>query len=85
MEVLKMPGVNQAQVEEEMRKLAEERTRSFAGDAPLLTRSQTAKIWNRSPGWVKSMQAAGRVPVVSFGNREKVQRAVVIWGLVRGV
>jgi hypothetical protein len=68
-----------------MRKLAEERTRSFAGDAPLLTRSQTAKIWNRSPGWVKAMQAAGRVPVVQFGNGEKVQRAVVIWGLIKGV
>jgi hypothetical protein len=31
------------------------------------------------------MQVTGRVPTVPFGNMEKVQRAVVIIGLVRGV
>jgi hypothetical protein len=80
-----MPRVNQALVEEEMRKLAEERTRSVAGDAPMLSISQTAKIWNRSAAWVKEMQAAGRVPTVPFGNAERVQRATVIWGLVKGL
>lgn len=80
-----MPRVNQDQVEREMRVLAEDRVRSFVGDAPLLTRSQTAKIWNRSPAWVKQMQAAGRVPTVPFGNMEKVPRAVAIIGLVKGV
>ena len=29
------------------------------------------------------MQVAGRVPTVPFGNMEKVQRAVVIIGLVK--
>jgi hypothetical protein len=80
-----MPRVNLAQVEREMRLLAEGRVRSFVGDAPLLTRTQTAKIWNRSPAWVKAMQAAGRVPTVPFGNMEKVPRAVAIIGLVKGV
>jgi hypothetical protein len=80
-----MPRVNQAEVEREMRVIAEDRVRSVAGDAPLLTRSQTAKIWNRSAAWVKSMQVAGRVPTVPFGNMEKVPRAVVIIGLVKGV
>jgi hypothetical protein len=80
-----MSRVNQVQVEQEMRILAEDRVRSFVGDAPLLSRSQTAKIWGRSSSWVKAMQVAGRVPTVPFGNMEKVQRAVVIIGLVRGV
>jgi hypothetical protein len=80
-----MPRVNQDQVEREMRVLAEDRVRSFVGDAPLLTRSQTAKIWSRSPAWVKAMQAAGRVPTVPFGNMQKVPRAVAIIGLVKGV
>jgi hypothetical protein len=80
-----MPRVNQTQVEEEMRKLAEDRVRSFVGDAPMLTRSQTAKIWNRSSAWVKAMQVAGRVPTVPFGNTEKVPRAVAIIGLVKGI
>ncbi len=80
-----MPRVNQAQVEQEMRILAEDRVRSFVGDAPLLTRGQTAKIWNRSPAWVKAMQAEGRVPTVPFGNMEKVPRAVAIIGLIKGV
>ena len=43
-----MPRVKQDQVEQEMRILAEDRVRSFVGDAPLLSRSQTAKIWGRS-------------------------------------
>jgi hypothetical protein len=80
-----MSRVNLAQVETEMRVLAEERTRSIAGDAPLLTRRQTAEVWGKSPAWVKKMQEAGRVPTVPFGPLERVQRAVVIWGLVKGV
>jgi hypothetical protein len=80
-----MPRVNQAQVEAEMRILAEDRVRSFVGDARLLTRSQTAKIWNRSTAWVKAMQVAGRVHTVPFGNMEKVPRVVAIIGLVKGV
>ena len=81
-----MPRVNQAQVEEEMRILAEERSRSVAGDAPMLTRSQTAKIWNRSAAWVKAMQdgwARSHRPVRQYA--EKVPRAVVIIGFVKGV
>jgi hypothetical protein len=84
-EGLSMARVNMAQVETEMRILAEERTRSIAGDAPLLTRRQTAQIWGKSPAWVKKMQAAGRVPTVPFGPMERVPRAVVIIGLVKGI
>jgi hypothetical protein len=68
-----------------MRILAEERTRSIVGDAPMLTRTQTARIWNKSPTWVKAMQAAGRVHTVQFGRWERIPRAAVIIGLVKGV
>ena len=54
-----------------MRILAEDRVRSVAGDAPLLTRSQTAKIWNRSPAWVKAMQvgrARSHRPIRQYGE-----------------
>ena len=80
-----MPSVNAARIEEEMRKLAEERVARFAGDAPMLTRAQTARIWGKSAAWVRAMQAAGRVPTVPFGNMEKVPRAVAIIGLVKGI
>jgi hypothetical protein len=63
-----MPRVNQAQVEEEMRKLAEERTRSVAGDSPMLSIGQAARVWNKSPYWVRKMQTAGRVPTVPWGS-----------------
>jgi hypothetical protein len=80
-----MPRMTLTAVEEEMRILAEERTRSIAGDAPMLTRTQTARIWNKSPAWVGAMQAAGRVPTVPFGRLMAVPRAVVIFGLVKGI
>jgi predicted phosphohydrolase len=80
-----MLRVNLAQVEQEMRILAEERIRSIVGDAPMLTRAQTARVWGKSPAWVKAMQAAGRVPTVPFGHLQKVPRAVAIIGLVKGV
>ena len=80
-----MPRVNLAQIEDEMRILAEERITRMVGDAPMLTRTQLARVWNKSPPWVKAMQAAGRVHVVPFGKRERAPRAVAIIGLVRGV
>ena len=52
-----MLRVNLARLEEEMRKLAEERVRAFAGDAPMLTRAQTARVWGKSAAWVKAMQS----------------------------
>jgi hypothetical protein len=87
-----MLRVNPAQIEAEMRKLeaetlklAEQRVTDIAGDAPTLTRTQLARIWNKSPPWVKAMQAAGRVPTIPFGKREHSPRAVAIMGLVKGV
>ena len=82
---LSMPKVNLAEVEAEMKALAEARVERIAGDAPALTTKQTAEIWNRSPSWVKSMQEAGRVPTIPFGRWEMVPRAVAIIGLVKGV
>ncbi len=64
-----MPRVNLAQVEDEMRILAEERVKTLVGDTPMLSISQTARIWGKSHGWVKEMQAAGRVHTVQFGRR----------------
>ena len=80
-----MPRVNLAQVEDEMRILAEERVKTLVGDTPMLSIAQTARIWGKSSSWVKAMQAAGRVHVVQFGVRERVPRAVAIMGLVKGV
>jgi hypothetical protein len=80
-----MLRANLARLEEEMRTLAEERVARFAGDAPMLTRAQTARIWGKSAAWVKTMQVAGRVPTVPFGTGERVPRAVAIIGLVKGV
>jgi hypothetical protein len=80
-----MPQMNLARVKEEMRKLAEERVTRTVGDAPTLTMSQTARVWNKPPSWVSKMKAAGRVPTIMFGDRERVQRAVAIIGLVEGV
>jgi hypothetical protein len=80
-----MPRVNQAQVEQEMRVLAEERVKTLVGDVPMLSIAQTARIWGKSSAWVKEMRAAGRVHVVPFGVRERVPRAVAIMGLVKGV
>jgi hypothetical protein len=80
-----MPRVNLAQVEDEMRILAEERIKTLVGDTPMLSIAQTARIWGKSSSWVKAMQAAGRVHVVPFGVRERVPRAVAIMGLVKGV
>ena len=57
-----MLRANLARLEEEMRTLAEERVARFAGDAPMLTRAQTARIWGKSAAWVKTMQVAGASP-----------------------
>ena len=80
-----MPRVNLADIEAEMKILAETKVERIAGDALLLTTKETAAVWGRSAAWVKTMQVAGRVPTVPFGPQEKVPRAVAIWGLVRGV
>jgi len=80
-----MLRVNLNRIEEEMRILAEDRTKSVAGDAPMLSIGQVARVWNKPPYWVRSMQTAGRVPTVPWGARPGVPRAVVIWGLVKGV
>jgi hypothetical protein len=80
-----MPRMNLTAVEEEMRILAEERITTVAGDAPMLTRKQTARVWGRSQAWVKTMQAAGRVPTVPFGRWVMVPRAVAIIGLIKGL
>jgi hypothetical protein len=80
-----MPRANLAEVEAEMRILAEERVTRMVGDAPMLTKTQLARVWNKSPPWVRAMQVAGRVHVVPFGKRERAPRAVAIMGLVRGV
>jgi hypothetical protein len=80
-----MLRVNLSRIEEEMRILAEERTKSAAGDAPMLTVAQTARVWGRTPYWVRTMQTAGRIPTVPWGATSAVPRAVVIWGLVKGL
>jgi hypothetical protein len=80
-----MPRVNLARVEDEMRILAEERVKTLVGDTPMLSISQTARIWGKSHGWVKEMQAAGRVHTVPFGSAQRVPRAVAILGLVKGI
>jgi hypothetical protein len=80
-----MLRVNLARLEEEMRILAEERTKNVAGDAPMLTVAQTAKIWSKTPSWVKKMKGEGRVPTVPWGGTIGVPRAVVILGLVKGL
>jgi hypothetical protein len=79
-----MPRLNSTRIEEEMRRFAEERVTRMVGDAPMLTKSQLARIWNKSPSWVTKMQVAGRVHVVPFGNVERAPRAVAIIGLLRG-
>jgi hypothetical protein len=80
-----MPQVNLTKIEEEMRVLAEERTKNVAGDAPMLTIAQTGRVWAKTPYWVRTMHAAGRVPAVPWGSKLGVPRAVVILGLVKGV
>ena len=80
-----MQNVNLVRLEEEMRALAEERIQAVAGDAPMLTTTQLAKIWGRSPAWITRMRAAGRIPNVQFGDWPQVPRTVAIMGLVRGV
>jgi hypothetical protein len=77
--------VNLAKLEEEMRQFAEERIQSVAGDAPMLTTTQLAEIWDRSPRWITRMRAAGRVPSVPFGGWDQTPRAVAVMGLVRGI
>jgi hypothetical protein len=81
-EVLK---INLAKIEDEMRVLAEERIRSLVGDTPVLTRTQTARVWNKSSSWVKQMEKEGRVPIIPFGRVTKIPRAAVVIGLVKGV
>jgi hypothetical protein len=80
-----MQSVNLARLEEEMRQLAEARIQVIAGDAPMLTTEQLAKVWGRSPSWIAKMRAAGRIPNVQFGDWPQVPRAVAIMGLVKGV
>jgi hypothetical protein len=76
---------NLARLEEEMRKLAEQRVTSIVGDAPMLTDAQLGRVWNKRPYWVKKMREAGRVHSVPFGRREMSPRAVAILGLVKGI
>jgi hypothetical protein len=80
-----MLRVNLARLEEEMRILSEDRTRSVAGDSPMLTISQTAKVWSKTPSWVMKMRGEGRIPTVPWGSKIGVPRAVVIMGLVKGL
>ena len=81
-----MPRVNQALVEEEMRKLAEERTRSVAGDAPMLSIEAGGEDLEQI-AVLGEDDADGRAcsdrPVGAAEHG--VPRAVVIWGLVKGV
>jgi hypothetical protein len=51
----------------------------------MLTTTQLAEIWGRSPAWITRMRAAGRIPSVPFGGWGQTSRAVAIMGLVRGV
>jgi hypothetical protein len=78
-------NVNLIRLEEEMRQFAEERIQTIAGDAPMLTTTQLAEIWGRSPSWIAKMRAAGRIPNIQFGDWPQVPRAVAIMGLVKGV
>jgi hypothetical protein len=80
-----MQAIDLVRLEEEMRKLAEERIQAIAGDAPMLTDTQLAAVWGKSTTWVKKMRALGRVPSVQFGGRSQASRAVAIHGLVRGI
>jgi hypothetical protein len=80
-----MPQVNLVKLEEEMRQFAEQRIQAVAGHAPMLTTTQLAEIWGRSPSWITRMRAAGRIPNVQFGDWPQVPRAVAIMGLVKGV
>jgi hypothetical protein len=82
---MSMSQTTVTRIEAEMRVLAEERIKSLAGDAPMLTLSQTARVWGKSPSWVTKMKAAGRVHTVDFGLRQRVPRATVIRGLVKGL
>jgi hypothetical protein len=77
--------VDLARLEEEMRQFAEQQIQAVAGDAPMLTTTELAKIWRRSPAWIAKMRTAGRIPNVQFGNCPQVPRAVAIMGLVRGI
>jgi hypothetical protein len=78
-------NVNLARLEEEMRRFAEARIQSIAGDAPMLTMKQLGQIWGRSPAWIARMRSAGRIPNIQFGDWPQVPRAVAIMGLVKGV
>jgi hypothetical protein len=80
-----MPRVNLTKVEAEMRILAEERIQNIAGDAPMLTTLQLARVRSKSPSWITRMRLLGRVPSIPFGKWRQVPRAVAIMGLVRGV
>jgi hypothetical protein len=80
-----MARTNLAELEDEMRILAEERVKTLFGDTPMLTITQTARIWGKPPAWVKAMKDAGRVHVIPFGDKVRVPRAVAIMGLVRGI
>jgi hypothetical protein len=77
--------VDLVKLDEEMRRFAEQRIQSIAGDAPMLTTTQLVEIWDRSPAWIAKMRAAGRIPSVPFGGWDQTSRAVAIMGLVRGI
>jgi hypothetical protein len=77
--------VDLVKLDEEMRRLAEERVTAIAGDALLLDDQQLAKIWDRSTTWVVKMKKLGRVQTVPFGSWHRVPRAIAIRGLVRGI
>jgi hypothetical protein len=77
-----------AKIKLEMRLLAEARITKFVGEEEiLLSKSATARVFNKSLPWVDQMIAAGRLPTIRAGPKEKewIQRPAVGEGLVNGV
>ena len=73
-------------LEHEMRLLAEAKITDHVGAQQVwLTKSATARICNRSLPWLDAMIARGRLPTVRVGDREVVQRQVLVEALVNGV
>jgi hypothetical protein len=78
--------LDQARLMREMTILAEERIDQIAGEGALvLSKKHTAQIFGRSVGWVRAMIVRGRLPAITVGGVDMIQRPVAIEALIRGM
>jgi hypothetical protein len=78
--------MNRERLAREMQILAEARITEVAGArAALLNKTQVTEVFGLPRSLIDRLVTDGRIPTVRVGERDLIQRVVVVEGLVRGI